>query len=113
MIAEDDGEDDVWFVTGETTEGQPLKPFATIDLVDGLQPVRGVNEIAFAYACGAVQAGTMVVLCDCGCVRQHDRPHDYVADIQLRGWNCYCGIFNGEEKERQGSCRTCGAPRPM
>ena len=76
--------------------------------------LRRESEIVHEYTCGAVQAGAMVVRCStCGCVRQHDRPHDYVADLQLRGWFCYCGIFNGEEKERQIECRTCGAVRPL
>ncbi len=132
MTEEEDS--DVWYLTGETTDGKPLRPFATIDIVDGSSDPRTIrtdstwdcghcgmpndppdtsDRIAFAYACGAVQAGSMIVLCACGCVRQHDRPHDYVADIQLRGWTCWCGAFNGEETGRREACRTCEAARPM
>lgn len=92
------------------------RPFVTIDTIDGNSDpstIKGVPDICFAYTCGAVQAGSMVVLCDCGCVRQHDRPHDFAADVQLKGWFCWCGIFNGEEKERLNICRTCGVARPM
>jgi hypothetical protein len=84
----------------------PLQPFVVRE--------RPEPAIVHEYTCGAIQAGAMVVRCStCGCIRQHDRPHDFVADIQLRGWICYCGIFNGEEKERQNECRTCQARRPM
>ena len=69
--------------------------------------------ISFEYACGAVQARAMIVRCHCGLVRQHDRPHGFIADVQLRGWQCSCcGVFNGEEKERRELCRTCETKRP-
>lgn len=28
--------------------------------------------------CGDVDAGSMLVICECGSLRQHDRPHAYV-----------------------------------
>lgn len=71
------------------------------------------SDLFFAYTCGAVEAGKMIVQCDCGLVRQSDRAHGHVADVQLRGWNCRsCRVFNGEEKERLTSCRSCGSARP-
>lgn len=144
MSAKDgDDSDDAWYLTGETTDGRPLQPFATMQPFVTLESIRDAvirireesgspldtgavahpdvaeriaNESRRSvelYTCGAIQACAMVVTCECGLIRQHDRPHDYVADVQLRGWICYCGIFNGEEKERMTTCRTCGAPRPI
>lgn len=28
--------------------------------------------------------------------------------IELRGWTCSCGVFNGSEKELLAVCRGCG-----
>ncbi len=30
--------------------------------------------------CGDVKAGTVLVVCECGALRQHDRPHGFVSD---------------------------------
>lgn len=32
--------------------------------------------------------------------------------IVLPGFTCACGVFNGDEKERRTTCRSCDAPRP-
>lgn len=38
--------------------------------------------IAFMQACGDIELGVAVVHCECGGVRQHDRPHGYLRSVR-------------------------------
>lgn len=43
-------------------------------------PLRGMlppGTISAMKACGEIEVGAMLVHCECGSTRQHDRPHGY------------------------------------
>lgn len=80
--------------------------------VRGLEPY--AHPVILLQTCGVITAGSRIVLCACGCVRETGKPHAFLAEL-TKGWVCpksECGVFNGEEKERRETCRTCEAKRP-
>ncbi len=55
----------------DLTYGCPVHPDE--HMLENARRLAGLNRV-----CGDVQAGTFLVLCECGSLRQHDRPHAFV-----------------------------------
>lgn len=112
MSAEDENDEDVLYPPIQSVRPEGFRYTWAIDSVHTEADGSVADDFTVSLLIERAAGGEKRIVA----LKYYDRMRTTPEPVQLytltKGWQCRCGIHNGEEKEVKIVCRTCGGPRP-